>query len=292
MSVKIHLAIPPNIVRTAADEIRAAFPDAVVLPPQTHDEMDHFFGNVFGCPDDTADLTVTAYPSAYARVRNPAFHPEFDDMPADLPTMRPELADADLIEPCTRIKVIGVVPLLIIHHRDVVPAPKGWSDLCRKDIAERMVIPPVNTPAPAIYAAALTRLCGEKGKMAARAAHAGMLPQDINRAVDTGDYKAGMVFPAFARTFRRNGAKMVWPSEGAIPIPLAAFLKNNTPNTARDVLRYLVSAQFQTYLSRYGLFCPIRPDVPLFEEMHINRAGLLWPGWESYLELGRRSART
>ncbi len=52
-------------------------------------------------------------------------------------------------------------------------------------------------------------------------------------------YKAGMVFPALARTFRLGMARAVWLREGAVVIPLLAFLKHGAGKEAVRALHAL-----------------------------------------------------
>ncbi|MCJ8499756.1 ABC transporter substrate-binding protein [Desulfatitalea alkaliphila] len=280
----LHLSLPPNIARQAGDDIRARFADVIVREPQTHEEMSDFYNARFGEAQATADLTVTAYPGALTRAlthRN-----QLAALPADLPPMRPELAKAGLLESHPFFKVIGVVPLLLIHHRDVDPPPVGWADLCRADLAGAVVIPPHSTPAPALCKYWMTRLCGEEGRRAAGQVDPQLFPQDINKAVDEGRYKAGMVFPAFARTFRNGMARAVWPEEGALAVPLIAFVKRGAGPDAVAVLRHLLALPFQEMLAVQGLFAPVLGSAPLFDEMKANGGRLLWMGWEDYASLG------
>lgn len=284
MTSTLHLALPPNIARQVLSEIQTAFPDTALHPLQNHDEMADFFQTGFGKPELTADLTLTAYPSALARAVR--YDHVFAPMPPDLPVMRRELADAGLKEPFPFVRVAAAVTLMIIYHKSVDPPPEGWADLCREDLAGEVLIPPHNTPAPALYAHYLENLFGEKGKTAAARAHAKLFPQDINQYVDAGVYKAGMVFPAFARTFRLGMARAVWPREGAVVIPLLAFLKHGAGKEAVEVLHTLFSRKIQTIIAENGLFCPVLEKVPLFSEMQQNNAMLLWSGWDNYMALG------
>ncbi|PIE71353.1 MAG: hypothetical protein CSA22_03590 [Deltaproteobacteria bacterium] len=282
---RYQLALPPNIVRKALGEIQSRFPSVALSPPQTHDEMSYFFKHEFGDPEKTADLTVTAYPSALARAKEHSS--AFQTLPADLPPMRCELSRAGLLECAPYYKVIGVVTLMIIHHRSVEPPPRKWADLCRPDLVDSVVIPPESTPAPAIYGCYMDKFCGVDGAVAASRVNAKLLPQDINKSVDAGDYKAGMVFPAFARTFRTGMAKAVWPEEGAVAIPLIAFVKKRASEAAVETLRYLCSEPFQRLLAVDGLFCPMLASVPLFDEMMANKSRIAWLGWEDYIQLGK-----
>lgn len=288
MTATLHLAVPPNIARQVLSEIQAAFPCASLHPPQNHDEMADFFCNIFGDEEKTADLTLTAYPSALARAAR--YEQVFAPMPPDLPAMRRELLDLGLREPGPRVRVVAAVTMMIIHHQSVDPAPKGWADLCREDLAGQVVIPPHNTPAPALYAHYLEKLCGEKGKKAAARAQARLLPQDINKTVDEGVYKAGMVFPAFARTFRLGMARAVWPEEGAVVIPLLAFLKRGAGEEAVSALRAFFSPKIQSIVADNGLFCPVIEGIPVFSEMLDNGSRLLWSGWDHYMALGEAAS--
>lgn len=285
MPPRLHLAIPPNIARHVISEIQSAFPDASIHPPQTHDEMDAFFKYQFGHPDHTADLTLTAYPSALSRAIETK--DIFAPMPEGLPEMREELLRVGLREPLPFFKVAAVVTMLIIHHESVVPPVEGWADLCRDDLAAGVVIPPHNTPAPMLYAYYMEKLCGEEGRRASALAQAKLFPQDINKTVDEGTYKAGMVFPAFARTFRLGNARAVWPKEGAIAIPLLAFLRKDAPDEAVDVLKIVFSSKIQTIIAENGLFCPVREGIALFSEMAAHDSRLIWSGWEDYIKLAQ-----
>lgn len=286
----IHLAIPPNIVRKTADDLKQMFPGISVRPHQTHPEMDAFFSRDFGEPEKTADLTLTAYPAALANRRGEPGGGCFEAIPLNLPGQRRLLRDAGFTENTPYYRVVAVVTLVIIANRQTDPFPKTWADLCREDIRDRVVIPPGETPAPALYAYYMEKFHGEAGRLAAEKVNKTLLPQEINHGVDRGDYAAGMVFPAFARTFRNNGAAMVWPEEGALTLPLLAFLKKGAPHLAKEVLAHVMGLEYQTFLAQSGLFCSMREDVPLFDELENNRDRLNWMGWADYQTLAARPA--
>jgi ABC-type Fe3+ transport system substrate-binding protein len=287
--IDIHLAIPPNIVRKTTHDLKIKFPEISIRPTQTHPEMAHFFANDFGNPEKTADLTLSAYPSSLVALGQAGENTIFAPMPASLPPMRPELAKAGLLEDNPCFRVAAVVTLIIISHRDTAPFPKGWADLCHENIKSQMAIPPDTTPAPALYAYYMEKFCGEQGREAATKANKTLLPQDINNAVDAGLYKAGMVFPAFARTFRQGDAAMVWPEEGALTLPLLAFLKKDAPPQAIQVLDYIFERNYQTFLAQSGLFCSVREDVAFFEEMKRNNGHFNWMGWPDYCAMAASS---
>ncbi len=157
--------------------------------------------------------------------------------------------------------MVAAVTLMIIYHKRVDPPPQGWTDLCREDLAGEVVIPPYNTPAPALYVHCMGSLFGEKGKTAAARAHAKLFPQDINQYVDAGVYKAGMVFPALARTFRLGMARAVWLREGAVVIPLLAFLKHGAGKEAVRALHALFRKKFKPLSRKAGCSAGTRVDL-------------------------------
>ncbi len=284
----IQLAIPPNIVRKTTGDLKAMFPGIVVRPHQTHPEMEAFFADEFGKEDKTAHLTLTAYPSALARLAESGGDSVFAETPAGLPPMRPELARAGLREENLFYRVVAAITLVIVSNKRTRPFPEGWADLCHEDIRDRVVIPPEETPAPALYAYYMEKFMGPRGAEAASRVRKKMLPQDINNAVDTGQYMAGMVFPAFARTFRHGNAAMVWPKEGALTLPLLAFLKKDAPEQAREILKYILGKEYQSFLAGNGLFCSVRDDVDFFEEMIENQCRINWMGWPDYRGMASR----
>ncbi len=286
----IHLAVPPNILRKTADDLKVKFPDITIRPHQTHSEMEAFFAQDFGDPEKTADLTLAAYPSALANCMAGVEGGIFQAMPEDLPKLCPYLARAGFTESTPFYRVVAVVTLVFIANRQVEPFPKSWRELCGQSLQDRVVIPPGETPAPALYAYYMEKFFQETGRRAARAAHPTLLPQQINAAVDLGQYAAGMVFPAFARTFRSGNAAMVWPEEGALTLPLLAFLKKDAPGTTKAVLAFVMGHEYQSFLSSSGLFCAIREDVPRFEELKDENNRLNWMGWSDYCAMAQFNA--
>ncbi|PIE69597.1 MAG: hypothetical protein CSA21_01410 [Deltaproteobacteria bacterium] len=282
----IHLAIPPNIARKTIDDLKKDFPGIHIRPHQTHVEMDAFFEKDFGKPEHTADLTLTAYPSALTRLvamDDPG--QVFASMPETLPALRPDLADLGVTEANPYYRVVCLVCLVAIAHKDTNPFPQAWGDLCHENIRDAMAIPPEETPAPALYTYFQTRLNGDAGREAARRTNKTLLPLDINQGVDAGDFKAGMLLSAFARTFRHNNARMVWPREGAFALPLLAFLKKDAPREALDILTIIFGRSFQEFLAKDGGFVPVRADVDVFGEVAENHCHIQWMGWQDYTSM-------
>ncbi|PID45795.1 MAG: hypothetical protein CR981_00190 [Proteobacteria bacterium] len=279
----LHLAIPPNIARKTIDDLQRKYPGIQIRPHQTHKEMAAFFSQDFGKAEHTADLTLTAYPTALTRLYAMDDPGQiFAPLPTTLPALRPDLAELGINETNPYYRVACLVCLVAIVHKDVRPFPKSWADLCHEEIRCAMAIPPEETPAPALYTYFQSKLNGDSGREAARQADKTLLPLDINQGVDAGDFKAGMLLSAFARTFRHNNAHMVWPAEGAFALPLLAFLKKDAPREASDILNTVFSHSFQEFLAKDGGFIPIRSDVAFFGEVADNNCHILWMGWHDY----------
>ena len=279
------IVLPPNVVRKAHSDLEAMLPELRLVSHNTHGELDQYFSHQFGQPEHTHDLTVTAYPSAMAPDKNLETSGVFQPLPDHLPPLRPDLAALGLSEPSPYFRVLGVVPLIFIHHQDLEPAPGSWEDLCDPALHGRVVCPPHDTPMPALSQLFLGQLFGPQGLAAAQAMKAEMYPLDINKAVDQGDYAAGLVIPAFARNFRSGGGVMVWPREGAVAIPILVLLKKNASLEALEALDHLFSPQFQEFLSLSGVLAPALAGVPLPPELEPPHQ-LLWLGWQAMAELG------
>ena len=280
---RIHLAVPPNIARTLIQDLSRLFPEAEIIPPMTHDEMDHFFTHEFGHEEASAHLTLTAYPQALQRALSPEHTHLFAPMPQSLPPMREELIQIGLKESHPLFRCVCVVPMMILISNQLESSVSGWADLVATTQGDKVVIPPHNTPAPNLFRLYMAELCGETGVQFADSVHATLLPQDINKSIDEGTYLAGMAFPAFARTSRGGNTQAIWPKEGAVAIPLMALIRKDAPKEAQNILNALFSHDIQNRLAREGLFVSVRDDVPLIDEMIENQNTLAWCGWNRHI---------
>ncbi len=284
--IDLHLAVPPNIARKTADDLRKNFPQLDIRPHQTHAEMDDFFRREFGKPEQTADLTLTAYPWALSRLvamDDPG--QVFAPMPRTLPALRSDLAELGLAEINPYYRVTSLVCFVFIAHKDVSPFPLSWADLCEEDICDAVAVPPEATPAFALYSYFQNKFNGRKGQEAAQRANTSLLPQEINLAVDAGKFKAGVLLSAFGRMFRHGNARTVWPKEGALALPLLAFIKKDVPQEVLNVLHTLFSPSFQHVLAGNGGLVPVHADVDFPSEVTENNCHIEWMGWEDFTTL-------
>jgi hypothetical protein len=69
-----------------------------------------------------------------------------------------------------------------------------------------------------------------------------------------------------------------------------AFLRKDAAPPAKRLLEYLLSLEFQEFISRDGLICPAIPEAPLFTELIENQSRFIWSGWAAAADLGRQLA--
>ena len=251
-------------------------------------EFAAYFSEKIAAKAHIPDLIVTPYPQALLYAFPPEACELFAPVPEDLPPMRPDLAQHGLAEPSPYLRVVTVFPLVLACHTASTPTPRSWRDLCDDRLRGSIVLPPDDTPVPAIYRHYMRHVYGDAAAPALEVASPGLNPQDINRAVDEGRYAVGVFIPAFGRSFRGGGACMVWPEDGALAIPLFAMLRRDASEDAVRLLRFLLSLEYQEFLSLSGLHIAVHPDAEYFEEMAAADGRLLWAGWDHQREIGRQ----
>ncbi|OPY59382.1 MAG: hypothetical protein A4E57_04725 [Syntrophorhabdaceae bacterium PtaU1.Bin034] len=281
MSNHVHLALPPNVARHVRAEFAARFPRLAVGAPDLHREM---FDVALHCGDTPPPaLVVSAYPQLIQNVLH--FGPSrFATFREGLPPLRSELADLGLEPPCPELKVVAVIPCLMICNNDAVPEMNDWEDLCDSRFSHFLGTPPPDTPLPYLVAAFLRGRYGARALAPLSRLDTKSIPLDINKRVDTGELGAGVLIPAFGRSFRNKGARMIWPRSGAIAVPLIACMSSDAPEEAHGALAYLLSEEMQAYLALLGGLVPARAGTPGFPELDAAGWKLIWPGWNGLLE--------
>lgn len=281
MNNTVYLAVPPNIARHVRAETERRFPELDPAAPDIHREM-YDFAASFGRFDPPA-LTVSAYPQLAVNAAKLSGSGYLALPGPELPPLRPELAALGLEPPAPEVRIIGVVPCVLAVRRSREDIA-DWADLLAPDLRGRVGTPPPDTPLPYMVAAHMEALGGRAvdGLLDTRSN-----PLDINKRVDCGDLDAGVLIPAFGRACRNGGARMVWPRSGALAVPLLACLAGDAPAAAHALLAYLLSGEFQSFLSMSGGIVPVRDGVPPFRELNDASWKLIWPGWEAVQAVAR-----
>ncbi len=283
MKHRVHLALPPNVVRHVHNEFAHRFPALGVDSPGLHREM---FDFALTCGKGRPPaLSVSAYPQLTQNVLHFGSS-AFSSPKILLPPLRSELVSLGLAPPCNELTVVAVVPCLLIGNAEAAPTLDDWQDLCNLDDISIIGIPPLDTPLPYLVAAFLETQYGERANRAISRFDTTSMPLDINKRVASGEFAAGVVIPAFGRSFRTGCARMVWPRSGALAVPLVACVGADAPEEAHRALDYLLSPEMQSYLASSGGLVSIRADVSGFPELEAADWGLIWPGWDELLHIG------
>ena len=283
---RIIISLVPQILEHISKEIQERFPNLQVEPPMDHTRMKHYFDHVMGTVDDPYDLVVSGYPRAMLRALQAGNGEAYGNMPADLPEMRGELLEAGFAEPSPKLKVICLFQLVLVYGTVLEKPLTAWRDLCREDLANKVVIPPPDTPVPDFFQCLMENMAGDQAGMLLSRVRKRLYPWEINQAIAAGEYLAGLNIPLLAQKSQGGKVAMAWPQEGAAAQPTCAMLKKDAQQEAVDALYYLLSRQAQTYLSLVGEYCPVLSQAPLYEAMKQSGGKMWFAGWDQHLKMG------
>lgn len=279
MNRRIHLALPPNVARWTRSVIATRFPAMEIEAPATHREMFDFARTCGDRPPPA--LSVSAYPQLARNLLHRSGK-GFRSLDSGLPELRRELAGLGMQPPLAHLRLIAVAPCVLVFNPARMSRLEDWADLCGGEFRSAVGTPPGDTPLPYLVSHYLQATCNRQpaGGLDMRSS-----PLDINKRVDTGDLAAGVLIPAFGRAFRQGGARMIWPRSGALAVPLAACLGEDASAEAHDVLDYLLSREFQTFLAESGGLVPVSAEAPGFPELEDAEGRLSWAGWDALLRV-------
>jgi ABC-type Fe3+ transport system substrate-binding protein len=279
------MAMPPNILRRVREDILRLWPDVSLGSPDIHEEMNDFASN-FGI-GPIPSLTVSAYPQVILNAFKLAQEGRLALPSADLPPLRREYIRIGLTPPLEELRIVAVVTGLLAAGEALAPRLKDWTDLCDQDFPGPVGCPPKDTPMPYLTEAVLKKIAGDKAKHLLSILDTSSNPIDINKRLGSGELKAALIIPAFARTFRQGTAGMIWPASGALAVPLVACLAAEAPPEAHEILSWLLSKDFQREVIVEGVLAPVLEGITGFEELEANNWNLYWPGWDLFLEVAR-----
>ncbi|MDR3175324.1 MAG: ABC transporter substrate-binding protein [Desulfovibrio sp.] len=283
MNNRVYLALPPNIMRRAREIVSVRFPEADIGAPDSHPEM-FAFASGFGEKAIPA-LSVTAYPQMVLRASALAGEGRLASPDAGLPPLREELAALGMAPPVGALRIVSVVPGVLAAAASLTHRLEDWIDLCAPDFPGPVGCPPADTPMPYLVETLFGKLAGEEAQNLLKKLDARSNPIDINKRIASGELKAALIIPAFARTFREGVGRMAWPKSGALAIPVVACLAADAAPVARAVLAWLLSDEFQRVIVSDGVIAPAVSGIPGFEELEENGWNLFWPGWDLFLSV-------
>lgn len=238
MSCRIYLTLPPNILRRARAEINRLYPGVDIGAPDIHGEM-YEFASTFGTGDIPA-LSVSAYPQMAVRALDMAREGRLALPDANLPPLREEFVALGMTPPVPELRIMAVVPGILAASAALTAPLEDWGDLYHPDFPGPVGCPPRDTPMPFLLEAVMGGAFGGGAQNLLAKLDTASNPLDINKRLGRGELTAAVLIPAFARTFREGGGRMVWPRSGALAVPLLACLAADAPREAHDILAYLL----------------------------------------------------
>jgi ABC-type Fe3+ transport system substrate-binding protein len=277
--------MPPNIMRRVREDISRLWPRVRLGKTDIHEEMNAFASN-FG-QGSLPSLSITAYPQVVLHALDLARQGRLARPDPGLPPLREEYARIGLAAPLEEVRIVAVAIGVLAAEASLAPRLKDWADLCSPDFPGPVGCPPRDTPLPYLTEALLRKAAGDGAARLLSLLDTASNPLDINKRLGRGELKAALIIPAFARTFREGGARMIWPASGALAIPLVACLAAQAPPEAHEILAWMLSEEFQRDIVVEGVIAPVRAGVIGFEELEENSWNLFWPGWELMLEVAR-----
>ncbi|MDR2799689.1 MAG: ABC transporter substrate-binding protein [Desulfovibrio sp.] len=283
MNSRVYLALPPNITRRAREIVSARFPEADIGAIDSHQEM-FAFASGFG-EKEIPGLSVSAYPQMVLRAVSLDADGRLASPDAGLPPLREEFVSLGMTPPARALRIISVVPGVLAAAASLSHRLEDWIDLCSPDFPGPVGCPPADTPMPYLVETLFGRLAGEGAQNLLKKLDTHSNPIDINKRVASGELKAALIIPAFARTFRAGGGRMIWPKSGALAVPVVACLAADAAPVARAVLAWLLSDEFQRVIVSDGVIAPAVPGVRGFDELEASGWNLLWPGWDLFLSV-------
>jgi len=282
---RVLVGLPPNVSRKTSADLSAMFPGIDVMPPRTHQE-DHDYMHGLFCRrdipfDDYPEIIISPDPEIHGSlewISESGYFEKFTGGPQNLSTFISSYIDP---VPCEYIRIIGIIPVIIIYNRNCGVEIKSWTDLYRIAQNGRIITPPEDTPLPPIYRHYMNLLLGEKAELVFEKTDHLLYPLDINKAVDEGEYDAGVLIPAFSRNSRLGNVLSCYPEEGAIALPIAILKRRGATVNCDGIIDHLLSHEYQEYLSVFGDMIPALPEVPLPGNMPED-IRLIWGGWDLF----------
>lgn len=278
MNSVVHLAIPPNIARHTRSQFTKRFPGLSIGTPDIHMEM-YQTAATCGAIQPPA-LTVSAYPQLVDNILQYGAS-SFSVPNRPLPLLRSELVALGMTPPSPLITIVSVVPCVLACNNSTAAEVQDWEDLCTDKLKGVFATPPPDTPLPYLFSAFMSHTFGDRSDRMLERLDTTGTPLDINKRVDAGNLAAGLLIPAFGRSYRKQNARMVWPRSGALAVPLIATLAADASDEAHEALAYLLSSEVQSYFSLQGGLVPVTADVAGFPELEATGWQLLWPGWDA-----------
>ncbi len=199
-----------------------------------------------------------------------------------LPSVRTELARLGMEDPTGLFTVFCLVPVGIIHHKDVRDPPRSWSELAAPRWAGTVTTFDMNT----IYALlriGMRDILGRGADAFIESMHFRGTPMNVNHMVDAGEVEVAVMPLPFGQASRQGNVRFQWPEEGALVVPNVLLLKALPDPRAVETGRYLLSEGVQRMMGPLGLI-PVHPGVAMPRLVEKHNLQIRWSGWPTFVE--------
>lgn len=284
----VLIGLPPNVYRKTALDIITKFPGVNVIPPRTHQE-DHEFMQELFCErrrpcSSYPDIIISPDPEVHGSLRWIDASGYFEELNSVPQKFSPFLSKYIEPVPSRCVSIIGAIPVVIVYNRNCGLTLNSWADLYKVAQKGRIVTPPEDTPLPEIYRYYISKVLGDKASAVFEKTDHLLYPLDINKAVDEGRYDAGVLIPAFSRNSRLGNIVTCYPEEGLVALPVAVMQRRGRSESTDGIVDYLLSPEYQEFLSSSGDMIPVAQNVPLPDGIP-HDVKLLWEGWGFFEKL-------
>lgn len=196
--------------------------------------------------------------------------------------VRPELAEAGIVDPCGGITIYGAFPSVLLVDHDKLkgrPAPRSWQDLLDPIYQGDVTIAGHHGRAPDVLLFNTWKNHGDEGvKALARNVAEFSPPARMAKIAGLGSPQGTAVYVLngfFAKAVRGPAAEVIWPEEGAWFNPLMLLAKRSRRPASDLALRYLLGPEWAAYIESVGI--PFAYRQPGQQPLP---GRLSWMGWD------------
>jgi ABC-type Fe3+ transport system substrate-binding protein len=206
----------------------------------------------------------------------------FENLQGQLPEIRDELKQQSFEDPSGLFSLVCLVPLLMIHHKDLPDPPSSWAELAEEKWKGKITVSSLRI-VRRLLRFYMTQLLGDNAAKFFDNVDFEGAPIDTNLKVDSGKKEIGLVPLPFARASRNKNFVMRWPEEGAVCVPQVIIHKKGSFEQTRHISEYLLSAEVQRYMAESGMVIPVHSEAALPPELLENNLHLCWQGWDWFI---------
>jgi ABC-type Fe3+ transport system substrate-binding protein len=279
--------LPPNVQSEFKTLLLNRFPDFannIHVGGASYAESitTHYFENLDSA-DQLPDILITSgFNIAYKKdfVRKFLTNKNFEPLEHSL---HPMFREAGMAHPKNIVGLIAAEPLVILAdltYFDHMSVPREWYELLHPKLTGSIVFPnSEDYYRDAIYYPFMHNYGFKAIQQLKLNTKAMMHPSDMFTTIGLGTQLAAAVyimpyFYALAAIKKNQDMRLVWPSDGAVAIPIQMFVKKGACSKNAGLIDFILSDKMGNAFVQNSI-------VSANENTHQNFHGnsLLWPGW-------------